>query len=351
MAKSILPCVFALATASPLNHASMFEEFVVTHGRKYPSEEMKDHRFGIFKENMKFIEETNAKQLSYKLGITAFADLTFEEFRAQYVGGFVPMPTDNATKFEKPVGFVEEDSVDWVAKGAVTPVKNQGHCGSCWSFSTTGALEGAMKVAGRELVPLSEQELVSCDFGLLGGHGCSGGNPLQALGWVKSNGICSEDSEPYMCMDQSSKDCTGHKCQKSSCTGVLKGGSLFAPGDVTEASSVGTGETDLEAAVSRQPISVAIEADQQVFQHYKSGVLTDDSCGQTLDHAVLAVGYGTEGSQKYWKVKNSWADSWGEDGYIRLARGISSSYGECGIRHMASFPTVKAATTDNAVIV
>merc|ERR1711879_141797 len=214
-------------------------------------------------------------------------------------GGFVALPAGNSTKFKRPSNFVEDDSVDWTAKGAVTPVKNQGHCGSCWTFSTTGALEGAMFVAGRRMVSLSEQELVSCDNGVMGGHGCQGGNPLQAMGWVKSNGICSDASDPYACMDQSSSSCTSHQCAKSNCDAVLEGGGWFSTGDVTATSSVGTEESELEAAVTRQPISVAIEADQPVFQHYTSGVLSDAACGQTLDHAVLAVGYGVEAGSKY----------------------------------------------------
>jgi len=349
-------CSVAAAAAFPSAHAALFEDFVVAHGREYSSKEERDRRFEIFQENMKFIEATNAKELSYKLGVTSFADMTFEEFRARYIGGFVAMPVANNTRFKRPSTFVEDDSVDWTAKGAVTPVKNQGQCGSCWTFSTTGALEGAMFVAGRKLVSLSEQEIVSCDTGMMGGHGCQGGNPLQAMGWVKSNGICSDASDPYACMDQTSSSCTSHECAKSTCDTVLKAGGWISAGDVTAASSVGTEESDLEAAVTRQPISVAIEADQPVFQHYTSGVLSDDACGQNLDHAVLAVGYGVEGSRngitgsKYWKVKNSWGSSWGEEGYIRLARGTSSGYGECGIRHMASFPTVKPAE-DTAVVV
>merc|ERR1712151_1270817 len=177
-----------------------------------------------------------------------------------------------------------------------------------------------------------------------------GRQSLQAMGWVKSNGICSDESDPYQCMDQTSADCTGHSCQKSACTTVLKGGGWLSKGDVTAASSVGTAEADLEAAVAQQPVSVAIEADQRVFQLYKGGVLSDDACGQNLDHAVLAVGYGVDGDAKYWKVKNSWSDKWGEAGYIRLARGKTSGYGECGIRHMASFPTVKPASGASVVV-
>lgn len=210
-----------------------------------------------------------------------------------------------------------------------------------------------MAVAGRTLVELSEQELVSCDTGILGGHGCNGGNPAQAFGWVKSNGICALSDYPYVCLDAHSEDCTSASCNKCS-TPTLKAGSLFHSGDVTAYGAVGQSEGDLEAAVARQPISVAIEADTSVFQHYTSGVLTSDACGQKLDHAVLAVGYGVQksilhGDQPYWKVKNSWTANWGDHGYVLIARGVTEGYGECGIREMASYPTVKPASDEVVV--
>merc|ERR1712046_65795 len=149
----------------------------------------------------------------------------------------------------------------------------------------------------------------------------------------KSNGICSETDAPYKCADQDSSECKNAQCTKSSCKAVLNGGGFFSSGDVTGVASVGHTEDALEAAVSGQPVSVAIEADTRVFQMYTGGVLDDAACGQKLDHAVLAVGYGVDGDKKYWKVKNSWSSSWGEEGYIRLARGIESGFGECGIRH------------------
>jgi C1A family cysteine protease len=119
---------------------------------------------------------------------------------------------------------------------------------------------------------------------------------------------------------------------------------VLAVGDVTKHTDVSQTEGALEAAVAQQPVSVAIEADQPVFQHYTGGVLTDDACGEKLDHGVLAVGYGIDNGQKYWKVKNSWDTSFGEEGYIRIAKGSATEGGECGIREMASFPTVKSAT-------
>merc|ERR1719440_664488 len=330
----------------------MFEEFVQTHGRKYAAGE-KERRFEIFQSNMKMIEASNAKNLSYTLGVTPFTDLTFEEFRAQYVGGVTPLTaSQNMTKFVKPANFTPPDSVDWVAKGAVSSVKNQGTCGSCWTFSATGALEGAMFVAGRKLVDLSQQELVDCDTGFLGGHGCTGGNPGQAFGWVKSNGLCASTDYPYQCADVTADSCKSSKCNKCT-TPTLKGGGWFSKGDVTDYGMVQGNADDLEAAVARQPISVAIEADQAVFQHYAGGVLTA-TCGEKVDHGVLVVGYGEassllHGTQKYWKVKNSWGSSWGEQGYIRMERGLASGNGECGIRTMASYPTVKPLSDEVVV--
>mmetsp|Transcript_93799 Transcript_93799/g.155020 ORF Transcript_93799/g.155020 Transcript_93799/m.155020 type:complete len:303 (+) Transcript_93799:3-911(+) len=293
------------------------------------------------------IEASNKKNLSYTLGVTPFTDLTFEEFRAQFVGGMTKLAAEemkNLTKFEKPVGFTTPQSIDWVEKGAVSSVKNQGNCGSCWTFSATGALEGAMVVAGRDLVELSQQELVDCDTGIVGGHGCNGGNPAQAFGWVKSHGMCASTDYPYLCVDSAKAICKEATCAKCS-KPTLKAGGWITKGDVTAYGMVGQTEGDLEAAVARQPISVAIQADTAVFQHYKSGVLTDTACGYHIDHAVLAVGYGMTGNgfgaQKYWKVKNSWSSAWGEDGYVRIAKGMTKNYGECGIRTMASYPTVK----------
>jgi len=273
------------------------------------------------------------------------------------------------------------DSVDWVTKGGVTSVKNQGTCGSCWTFSTDGALEGAMFVAGWPLVDLSMQHILACDTG---GNGCKGGQMDQAFDWVATNGVPALKEEPYLCKDASATQCTTMTC--SACTkrtgetcifgtcnnfnatcnkeGLLhhcecpgdmcfKDGACGAaapvplalsPGDVTKHTDVSPTEDSLEAAVAQQPVSVAIEADQFVFQHYTGGVLTNDACGSTLDHGVLAVGYGTDNGQKYWKVKNSWDTVFGEQGYIRIEKGKASDGGECGIRKMASFPTVKAKT-------
>jgi len=243
-----------------------------------------------------------------------------------------------------------------------------------------------MFVAGRPLQDLSMQHILACDTG---GNGCKGGSMDQAFGWVAQNGVPALKDEPYLCVDGTASACTGmtcgactketgetcifggcnkvagsvcnkkahliHKCECPSdqcfadgaCAAPSKPDAMvLMPGDVTTHTDVDQTEGALEAAVAQQPVSVAIEADQSVFQHYTSGVLTNDACGSALDHGVLAVGYGVDNGQKYWKVKNSWGTVFGEDGYIRIEKGKASSGGECGIRKMASFPTVKASTSE-----
>jgi cathepsin L len=314
-------------------HADRFDDFKERFGRHYATQYEHDYRLKVFNENMALIDAENAKNKSYTLGITNFADLTSAEFRSQYLTGFVPkVKLASSPVFQAPAKFLEPDSVDWSTKGAVTPIKNQGQCGSCWSFSTTGALEGASFIAGRGLTSLSEQNILDCDKG---GDKCEGGSMDQAFEWVAENGICSEADDSYKCSSETSDECDNSQCP-TNCTKVLE------KGDVTTYTDVEQSEGALEAAVAQQPVSVAIEADETVFQYYTGGILTSEACGENLDHGVLVVGYGTDNGQKYWKVKNSWGTSFGEAGYIRLEKGSTQTGGECGIRKMASYPTVKA---------
>jgi C1A family cysteine protease len=284
--------------------------------------------------NDNFIQRHNsAGNASHVLGHNQFSAMDANDYKA-FLG--------YSANLERPKRFgatkwldvdVTADSINWVDAGAVTPVKDQGQCGSCWAFSTTGALEGAYFVKNGKQVSFSEQQLVDCDTLRNGGRdqGCNGGLMDNAFSWItKNGGLCLESDYTYFSGDtQDSGTC------KKTCT-VYPGSSVVKYVDVAPSD-----DAQMMAALSKQPVAIAIEADQREFQLYKSGVFTG-ACGTTLDHGVLAVGYGTENGSDYYLVKNSWGTSWGSSGYIKLARGKSynGGDGQCGILLSASYPVV-----------
>ena len=292
-----------------------------------------DQLFKNWRENHAFILTTNAKNLSYELGHNQFSGMNQEEFK-QYLGfsNLDSKPTNNLRKEPTIFGGLPT-SVDWTKAGGVTPVKDQGQCGSCWSFSTTGALEGAHYIKEGKLVSFSEQQLVDCDNLKNGGkdHGCNGGLMDNAFSWISKNGgLCTEGDYPYV----SGTTKTGGTCN-TKC-------SLVKESQVLEFTDVAASSDDaMMAALSQQPVSIAIEADQKEFQLYKSGVFTG-ACGTKLDHGVLVVGYGTQAGQDYYLVKNSWGTSWGNGGYILLGKGkqYNNGDGQCGLLLEGSYPTL-----------
>lgn len=306
-----------------------FANFIVGHGhiqqKKYSSFENLVDRFAIFQDNMEWVETENTKGNSWTVGVTPFADMTNGEYREFLQKQIVTLPK-NYCKSKSFTGSVGA-SVDWRSKGAVTAVKDQGQCGSCWSFSTTGALEGAYAIKTGSLKSFSEQQLVDCASSY-GNHGCNGGMMDYAFSYIMDNGITTESEYPYT----SGTTKTGGACQAY--TSATKISSCF---------DVPANELALTLALQTQPVSVAIEADSRSFQLYTSGVYTDSGCGTNLDHGVLAVGFGTnEANQDYYIVKNSWSATWGDAGYIYIGRNSvgTSTKGICGIAMEPSAPVV-----------
>ena len=280
------------------------------------------HMLSNFANNDDMIESHNSKGLSYELGHNQYSHMSFEEFKDYIKLGLNPVAPETESAFS----VVDTNlnvtalpaSVDWTTKGAVTGVKDQGNCGSCWSFSATGALEGAYQIKYGTLISFSEQNLVSCDTI---DSACNGGLMDNAFSWTKSNGgLCTESGYPYT---------SGSTGQKGTCLTTCAKNTAVAPKSFTDVAK--NSDSALMTALALQPVSVAIQANQPAFQLYKSGVLTG-SCGTNLDHGVLAVGYGkwTDGTD-YYKVKNSWGTSWGMSGYILIQRGNPQRCGECGI--------------------
>jgi C1A family cysteine protease len=199
---------------------------------------------------------------------------------------------------------------------------SQGQCGSCWSFSATGALEGAYQLKYGSLKNFSQQHFVDCDNLMHGGrdHGCNGGLMDNAFTWAKKNGgVCTAEDYPYT---------SGTTKTEGSCSPSCTKDAKVAPASYTDVAT--NSDAAMMSALNQQPVAVAIEADQSAFQLYSSGVFTAP-CGTSLDHGVLAVGYGTLDGTDYYKVKNSWGTSWGMDGYILLQRGVAQKEGQCGI--------------------
>ncbi|KAJ4825638.1 Cysteine proteinase rd21a [Turnera subulata] len=305
---------------------AMYEEWLVRHGKVYNALGEKEKRFEIFKDNLRFVDEHNSGNWSYKVGMNRFADLTNEEFRSRYVGTRSRGTAGNrlskaSDRYAPRVGESLPESVDWRKEGAVAPVKDQGSCGSCWAFSTVSAVEGINKIVTGELISLSEQELVDCDRGY--NEGCNGGLMDYAFEFIINNGgIDSEEDYPYTARD-------------GTCDTYRKNAKVVKI-DSYEDVPVNN-EKALRKALANQPISVAIEGGGRAFQLYQSGVF-DGRCGTALDHGVVAVGYGTENGQDYWIVRNSWGASWGESGYVRMERNIARPEGKCGIAMEPSYP-------------
>lgn len=308
----------------------LWKDFKTKHSKIYNSLEEELKRKNIFRTNLKrvrmhnYLHEQGSK--SFSLGVNEYSDLEHTEF-VKIMNGYKmrnsTINRDRATYLSPNIKLELPNSVDWRARGYVTPIKNQGQCGSCWSFSATGSLEGQHYRKTGKLVSLSEQNLVDCSR-YWGNHGCEGGLMDDAFQYIKDNdGIDTEASYPYQAVD-------GTCHFKSAKIGATDIGFSDIPS--------GNEEALKEAVASIGPVSVAIDASHETFQLYRGGVYDEMNCSSTrLDHGVLVVGYGTENGQDYWLVKNSWGTTWGEEGYIKMSRNKNN---QCGIATTASYPIV-----------
>jgi C1A family cysteine protease len=297
------------------------------------------HNFRVFVQNLRKIVLHNKKDdQTFKMAMNEFGSMTEEEFVQARMGIREPRQDVIRNGPIKPRMTVLRSEVfmadppaelDWTEKGMVSPVKNQGSCGSCWAFSAIGAMESAYAIKTGQLVEFSEQMLVSCDDT---DYGCQGGWMDSAYDWVErtSGGLCTEGDYPYSSGVTSAKgECLMSKCQ------IVSGSAPKGYVDIPAS------EAAIQAAVATTgPVSVGIQADQAAFQFYHSGVLTG-TCGTHLNHGVLIVGYGVdkESGTPFWKVKNSWGGGWGESGYVRIQRNKKWPLGgQCGIATHASYP-------------
>jgi len=307
-----------------------FKQFIQKHSKQYANKEEFVRRLEIFKNTLNFIEEHNSNpKKTHTVALNHFADMTDEEFKSNIIPK-VKRPLDNkATSAHQISGLTLPPTVDWRQQGAVNPVKDQGVCGSCFAFGSTGSLEGVYKIASGKLVSLSEQQIVDCAWSTEGGEGgvqgCNGGYASAVYQWMINNGgVATESSYPYL-------------MQNGFCKANDHSSGVVVKGYV----NVTSGEASLQDAIANKgPVAVAIDASHPPFRYYLSGVYYQPDCKNDiddLDHEVLAVGYGTLQGQDYWLVKNSWSTYWGDAGYVMMARNKNNN---CGIATQANYPIV-----------
>lgn len=310
---------------------SAFDNFKKNHNKEYDSPKEHVQRFEVFRQNLRFIHSHNRANRGYELGVNHLADKNDLELKALRGNQYVPNTVNSGQPFPYSEQKMEKifkdlpESMDWRLNGAVTPVKDQSVCGSCWSFGTTGAIEAAYFLKTGKLIRVSQQALIDCSWGY-GNNGCDGGEDFRSYDWMmKHGGIPTEDDYgPYLGQD-------GYcHVDNSTLTAKITGYVNVTSGD----------QSALKVALAiHGPISVAIDASHKTFAFYSNGVYYEPECGNTLDqldHAVLVVGYGKLNGEDYWLVKNSWSNYWGNDGYVLM----SLKDNNCGVATDPTYVTM-----------
>ncbi|XP_074470153.1 cathepsin S, ortholog 1 [Sebastes fasciatus] len=326
-------CSVLLLTFPVLGHAAsalneVWEDWQIKHHKVYDNQTEVDFRRAVWEKNMQLVlrhnQEASAGKHSFTMGLNHLSDMTAEEINEKLNGLKLEDPINfrNST-FKEASGLLTPQSVDWRKSGLVSPVRNQGLCGSCWAFSSMGALEGQMKKRTGVLVPLSPQNLVDCSTED-GNLGCRGGYISKAIRYViRNQGVDSESFYPYEHKDRKCRYSVAGKAGYCSDLHILPRGD----------------EKTLQTVVaSVGPVAVAVNAMLRSFHFYKGGLYNVPNCDpKFINHAVLVVGYGTDAGQDFWLVKNSWGTAWGEEGFIRIARNKNNL---CGIASFAVYPTL-----------
>ena len=313
MFKFICSLITLIGATCSLEVNSTYMSKYLTYIKEYNKEFIYDN-FLTFKNNTDFIQKHNEGKHSYKLEINHLSDQEIP------LNPIIYQPSNSSYGGEDKNG-IPPFSIDWREKDVITNVKNQGKCGSCWSFSATGSIEAIHAIKTGVLLNISEQQLVDCSVDY-GNHGCQGGSMDNSFKYVIDNGLCSEEDYPYQGIEEQCMDCK----------------EIINISDYKDV--IPNNEEILKRVVNQQPVSVAIQANLKSFQLYSSGIYSDPSCGTQLDHGVLIVGYGRDmfHNMDYWIVKNSWGPLWGENGYIRIQRNIEDDGGLCGIAIQPSIP-------------
>jgi C1A family cysteine protease len=316
-----------IAFASALNFRSEWDNFKSKYGRVYASTQEEGNRFSIFKQNLRKAQRMNARDPHARFGVTKFSDLTVDEFKSIFLMN-VSRPAVDAPIARAPKNVQLPTSFDWSSKGALTPVKDQGQCGSCWDFSATETIESVCFLAGYPLTQLSEQQILDCDSS---DYGCNGGWPYNAYQYViGAGGLETEADYPYTAQDGSCE----FNSQDIECP-------ITSWKYVTQSQDENAMQSFL---YSNSPMSVCVDA--EIWQTYTGGVITPSSnCGNSIDHCVQITGWQQMQGLNVWNVRNSWGADWGENGYIYVQIGSDV----CSIAEVVTVPCVVSKANGQTV--